>query len=316
MATVLITGGHSGIGLECSRHLAAKGHNLVLAGRSPERMQHIADELTQAHNVQVSLLQLDISSLASVRAAAAACQAMADRGVFEQLDALLCNAGGRFDGDEQYTDDGYELTFATNCLGHYLLVQLLLPMVPPQGRIVFTTSGTHDPDTMDGKLVGAAVKPHAAALANDGKDGAKKLSAGKRYSTSKLVDLMYAYELARRLGAAGSSITSVAFDPGSIADTGFLRGMPPMVQWVSKTRLVKWSMKRMGVVSSTAQFSGAALADIAVDGGFDTGSYVQANEGTLGEAKSSKVSYDKQLAASLWEDSRQLVQLLPHEQAA
>lgn len=75
-----------------------------------------------------------------------------------------------------------------------------------------------------------------------------------------------------------------------------------MMQWASKTRLVKWSMKRMGITSSTAQFSGVALADIAVDGSFGTGSYVQAKEGTLQEAKSSKMSYDDQLAASLWEE--------------
>lgn len=228
---------------------------------------------------------------------------------------MLCNAGGRFDGDEVYTDDGYELTFATNCLGHFLLTQLLLPILASQGRVVFTTSGTHDPDTMDGKLVGAAVEPKAISLANDGKNS-KKLSAGKRYSTSKLCDLMYAYELARRLDASGSSVTCVAFDPGSIPDTGFLRTMPPMVRWISKTALVKWTMKRMGVVSSTVAFSGASLADIAVDGAFATGSYIQAKEGTLTAATSSKVSYDLELASSLWQDTCTLARLTPQEQFA
>lgn len=80
MATILITGGHSGIGLECSKHLAEKGHNLVLAGRSPERMQQVAHELIEAHGVGVTLLQLDISSLSSVRSAAARCQAMVEQG--------------------------------------------------------------------------------------------------------------------------------------------------------------------------------------------------------------------------------------------
>ena len=95
------------------------------------------------------------------------------------------------------------------------------------GRVVFTASGTHDPDTTDGKMVGAAVEPNATTLANDGKNGAKPLSAGKRYSTSKLCTVMYAYELARRLAdRPGSSIASIAYDPGSVPETGFLRGMP------------------------------------------------------------------------------------------
>ncbi|WP_428339616.1 SDR family NAD(P)-dependent oxidoreductase [Mycobacterium sp.] len=202
MTTVFITGGHAGIGLECARRLAAGGFNIVLAGRSPAAMQAVADELREGGDIDVATVELDLSSLESVRSAAAHCTQMIERGETEPLHALICNAGGRFDGQVKYSPEGYELTFATNCLGHFLLVDLLLPVVSADGRVVFTASGTHDPETMDGKLVGAAAEPNADALANVGKDGEKPLSVGKRYSTSKLCTVMYAYELARRLDRA------------------------------------------------------------------------------------------------------------------
>ena len=174
MATVFITGGHAGIGLECARQLAARGFNLVLAGRSPAAMQSVADELRAVGDINVATVELDLSSLESVRSAAAHCTQMIERGEIEPLDALICNAGGRFDGQVKYSPEGYELTFATNCLGHFLLVDLLLPVVSADGRVVFTASGTHDPDTMDGKLVGAAAEPNA--------DRARQRRQGRRRS--------------------------------------------------------------------------------------------------------------------------------------
>ena len=152
MSTVLITGGHSGIGLAAARTLASRGVDLVLAGRSPDRMQEVADTL-RGSGVTVTLVTVDMSSLASVRVAAAEVRSMLDEGRLASLEAILCNAGGRFDGPVSYSSDGYETTFATNCLGHFLLVELLVPSLPDRGRVVFTASGTHDRDTMDGRLV-------------------------------------------------------------------------------------------------------------------------------------------------------------------
>lgn len=318
MTTVFITDGHSGIGLECSRQLAARGVNLILAGRSPARMQSFAEELRAVSDIDVTTLELDTSSLVSVRTAAATCRSLIERGDVEPLQAVICNAGGRFDGEVKYSPDGYELTFATNCLGHFLLVELLLPMMAADGRLVFTASGTHDPDTMDGKMVGAAVEPNATALANDGKNGAKPLSAGKRYSTSKLCTVIYAYELARRLDRADSAIASIAYDPGSVPETGFLRDMPKAVQWLATSSLMKWVSKRIGATTSTVAFSGAALADLAVNEQYATGSgeYFQAKEGQLSRVRSSKASYDEQRALTLWNASKQLVDLLPDEEPA
>jgi NAD(P)-dependent dehydrogenase (short-subunit alcohol dehydrogenase family) len=317
MPTVLITGGHGGIGLEACRNLASRyGANLVLAGRSMERMEPVARDLRTTYGVGVSALEMDTSSLPSVRSAAAKCRAMLDSGEIDPLQAIICNAGVR--GPLSYSVDGFEQTFATNCLGHFLLVELLIDRVADHGRVVFTVSGTHDPDTMDGRMVGKAAEPDAVALAHNGKNGGEPLPDGVRYSTSKLCMVLYAYELDRRLRRSGSSIASIAFDPGSTSGTGFLRDMPGPVRWLNDTPFMNWVLKRVGVTMGSVGFSGAALARIAADPEFASGSgkYFQSNDGRLIEARSSKVSYDERRALKLWRDSEQLVHLQGKEEPA
>jgi NAD(P)-dependent dehydrogenase (short-subunit alcohol dehydrogenase family) len=319
MSTVFITGGHAGIGLECAKQLASRSRSdLVLAGRSLERMELAAQHLRTTCGVKVITLRLDTSSLASVREAASEFRTLLDNGKVASLDALLCNAGGRHNGPTTYSSDGYETTFATNCLGHFLLIELLVDRMANGGRIVFTASGTHDPETTDGKMVGKVVEPDAIALANDGKDAKKPLSAGVRYSTSKLCAILYAYELHRKLRRGSSSIASIAFDPGSIPETGLLRTMPKPVQWLAKTSLMKSLMKRVGVTQGSVSFSGTSLAQIAADPNYAnaSGKYLQSNDSTLNEARSSKMSYDERRAAKLWNDSKTLVRLQPSEESA
>lgn len=317
MSTVLITGGHSGIGLAAARVLASKKVNLVLAGRSRERMQQAADEL-RGIGASVSTLAVDTSSLESVREAVEGLRSRIASRQLTSLDAVLLNAGGRFDGPVSYSADGYETTFATNCLGNFLLAELLVPLLSEKARVVFTASGTHDPDTRDGRLVGPAVEPDALALANDGKDGAQPLPAGKRYATSKLCTIMYAYELHRRLRRAGSSVLSIAFDPGSVPGTGFLRGMPAPVRLMSTTRFMKWFSRQMGVTTSELPFSGASLAGLAIDPQYSqaSGLYYQAHDGEFAAVRSSQVSYDEDRAVKLWEDSKRLVHLTVDEEPA
>ncbi len=316
MPTALITGGHGGIGFTCARELASHYKwDILLAGRSPERMNAAAEELKRDFGVKVITIELDTSSLQSVRVAAARCITMLDDTEIKSLDALLCNAGARFDGPISYSPEGYELTFATNCLGHFLLANLLADRMSPSGRIVFTASGTHDPDTIDGKLVGAVVEPDADVLASIGKDGAKPLSAGKRYSTSKLCNILNAYEFGRRLKKSGSSVAAMAFDPGSIPDTGFLRGLPMPVQWFAKSGFMKWMSRRLKVTIGSLDFSGAALARVAADPTYAKGSgkYFQSNDGKLIETRSSTLSYDERRAARLWNQMSALARMRPGE---
>ena len=316
MPTALITGGHGGIGYECAKQLAMEPRlNLILAGRDLTRVEPAAQRLRTEYGVDVKPLQMDTSSLTSVRAAAARCLAMLDQGEVDCLQAILCNAGARIEA-LRYTPDGYEEAFATNHLGHFLLVELLIDRVGAKGRIVFTTSGTHDPDTMDGRFL-AVVEPNAIALANDGKNGRKPTPAGKRYSTSKLCNILHAYELDRRLRRSGSSIVSIAFDPGATAGTGFLRDMPKPVQFLSGTSLFKLVFKSIGVTMGSLEFSGRALGEVAADPAFAHGSgkYFQSNNGRLIEARSSKMSYDEKRATKLWNDSKELVHLRPNEES-
>jgi NAD(P)-dependent dehydrogenase (short-subunit alcohol dehydrogenase family) len=197
------------------------------------------------------------------------------------------------------------------------LIALLAEQIEDNGRIVFTASGTHDPDTADGKMVGIVAEPDAIALANDGKDARKSLSAGERYATSKLCTILYAYELHRRLRRAGSSIASIAFDPGAVPETGLLRAMPKPVQWLAKTRFMKWIMKRVGVTQGSISFSGASLAKVAADPAYRDGSgkYFQSNNGTVSDTRSSKLSYDEQRALKFWNDSKMLVRPQPNEES-
>ena len=316
MPTILITGGHSGIGIECSKLLASTyGYNLILAGRSPERMETFATELRNSYGIKVNVLEMDTSSLASVRSGAAECLKMFDNDEIDSLQAIICNAGVRLNGTVSYTIDGYEETFATNYLGHALLVELLIDRVANNGRIVFTASGTHDPDTADGKMMRVAEEYDAVGLANTGKDGKKPLSLGKMYSTSKLCMVLSAYELDRRLKKAGSSVSSIAYDPGATSGTGFLRSMPKPVQWLANSSLMHWVMKRSGVTIGDIVFSGKSLAKVAADSAYANGSgkYFQSNGGILIERSSSKLSYDEQRAKKLWNDTKRLIHLQPNE---
>ncbi|WMT90611.1 hypothetical protein [Pelagibacterium sp. H642] len=179
------------------------------------------------------------------------------------LDAIVCNAGASFAGRVGYSVDGYERTFVTNYLGHFLLTELLFDQFRDMGRIVMVASGTHDPDTMDGRMVGPAVEPDAVALANVGKNGSKPLSGGKLYATSKLCMILMTYEMDRRLRRAGSSIASIAFDPGAIPETGLTCTVLGPIQSLTRSAPVKWFLTRIGTAGSL-EFSGNALADVAI----------------------------------------------------
>jgi NAD(P)-dependent dehydrogenase (short-subunit alcohol dehydrogenase family) len=262
----------------------------------------------------VITVEMDVSSLVSVRNAAAQCLRMIDSGSITQLQAILCNAGATFRGDPTYTGDGYELTFATNYLGHFLLVQLLLDALEEDGRVVFTASGTHDPDTADGKFIGRAVRPDAFALAKAGLDASKALPGGTRYTTSKLCTVLHAYELDRRLKAAGLGISSIAYDPGAIAETGLLRDLPRPARAIIGSPPARWLMRRVGLTLGDLVKSGHALADLAIGENFESGRYYQWTEGLLRERRSAAMSYDVELAQALWRDSKKLAGVSPDEE--
>jgi NAD(P)-dependent dehydrogenase (short-subunit alcohol dehydrogenase family) len=309
MPTVLMTGGHAGLGLVGAKTLASRyGCSLILAGRSPERLEQGAKELRAETGARVDELVMDLNSLASIRAGAARCKEMLRSGSLkdEELKSIICNAGVQSRGPITYSADGYEETFASNCLGHFLMVNLLLDSVATTGRVVWTASGTHDPARMDGKTVGAAVAPDANALAQQGRDG-KPISAGRRYATSKLCTILYAYELDRRLRSAGSTKVSIAYDPGFIPEIGMGKQAPA----IFRSAAIKFLLRKFGMTMGQMPLSGEALGMLAMGPEFaeKSGKYFHSNNGVLSEAHSSTVSYDEHKASQLWSDSEELVRL-------
>jgi NAD(P)-dependent dehydrogenase (short-subunit alcohol dehydrogenase family) len=308
-----MTGGHAGLGLVGAKTLVSRyGCSLILAGRSPERLEQGAKELRAETGARVEVLAMNLSSLASVRSGAARCKDKLKSGSLNdaELQSIICNAGVQSLGPVSYSADGYEETFASNCLGHFLMVNLLLDSVATRGRVVWTASGTHDPARMDGRVVGVAAQPDANTLAQQGRDG-KPISAGRRYATSKLCTILYAYELDRRLRRAGTAKVSIAYDPGFIPEIGMGKQAPA----IFRSAAVKFLLRKLGMTMGQMPLSGEALGMLAAAAEFAemSGKYFHSNNCVLKEARSSNASYDERQANKLWSDSKKLVQLEPAE---
>jgi NAD(P)-dependent dehydrogenase (short-subunit alcohol dehydrogenase family) len=315
---VLVTGGNSGIGYEAARALARAGWHVVLASRNRGASAAAVARIEAESGVgSASELGLDLASLASVRQLAKEIDA---RGL--PLRALVLNAGlqGR---ERRQSADGYELTFAANHLGHYLLAHRLLGRLSERApaRIVVVASGVHDPAQR-------TAMPHPAigdfdALAVGEDASGRPYSGPRAYVHSKLCNVWFAYELARRLEAAGLSsaarpITVNAYDPGLVPGSGLARDYPAAARFV-------WDRILPGVARvlnpvypgiSTAGKSGAALARLVTDPALArvTGKYFPSTA-RWREAPSSVESYDAARAHALWEASARLAGLAPDESA-
>jgi NAD(P)-dependent dehydrogenase (short-subunit alcohol dehydrogenase family) len=203
--TILITGGNSGLGLESAKALAQRGARVIVACRSQEKAEQ-ARALIRAErsDAAVDTLVLDLADLSSVRSAAREVEAR-----YPKLDVLMNNAGVMAVPYAR-TKDGFELQFGTNHLGHFALTGLLFALLTntPGARVVNVSSSAH---TM-GKL--NLDDPHW-------EHGYRRWSA---YGVSKLANLLFTYELARRCSIAGLALLSVATHPGYAATNLQYRG--------------------------------------------------------------------------------------------
>ena len=160
--TVIVTGGNFGLGFETARAILQEGDgwHVVIAGRSPQRCEEAASRLShETGTPPVEAMVMDLASLASIRQFALHLSA----GNRPPLRALVCNAGVQHVGPTQRTEDGFESTFGVNHLGHFLLANLMLRHLEAPGRIIFVSSGTHDPSQRSG--MPAPMLKHARSLA-------------------------------------------------------------------------------------------------------------------------------------------------------
>lgn len=192
---VLITGASSGLGLETAIVLAEKGAGIVLAVRNPAKGGEAARQIrNRVPDADLTVMTLDLADLASVSRFAEEY-----RGAFSRLDVLVNNAGVMMP-PYQLTKDGFELQFGSNHLGHYALTGLLLPVLlqTPGSRVVTLSSIAHK----------------GAEIHFDNLDGSKGYSALKFYGQSKLANLLFSWELDRRLKEAGADTISIGCHPG------------------------------------------------------------------------------------------------------
>jgi NAD(P)-dependent dehydrogenase (short-subunit alcohol dehydrogenase family) len=226
----VITGASSGLGLETARVLAAHGATVVLAGRDSAKIAAAAGQLRSSlPAATVDTAELDLASLDSVRAAGADLSTR-----FPRLDLLINNAGVMMP-PYSLTKDGYELQFGTNHLGHFVLTGLLMNslLAVPGSRVVTLSSNGHRAGRMNWADLQSA--RHYQRMA--------------AYGRSKLANLMFTYELQRRLSAAGAKTLALAAHPGN-ARTELTRHMPGMVQGAMGSRfapLTSWAVQDVAV---------------------------------------------------------------------
>ncbi|MGB9224155.1 SDR family NAD(P)-dependent oxidoreductase [Mycobacterium sp.] len=208
--TAVITGANTGLGVETAAALAAHGARVVLAVRNLDKGKQAAARITEATpGAEVELQELDLSSLESVRTAAE--QLRADH---DHIDLLINNAGVMYT-PKSTTADGFELQFGTNHLGHFALTGLLLDrLLPVAGSRVVTVSS-----------LGHRIR---AAIHFDDLQWERSYSRVGAYGQSKLANLLFTYELQRRLAPSGTTIAAAAHPGGS--NTELMRNIPrPLV---------------------------------------------------------------------------------------
>jgi NAD(P)-dependent dehydrogenase (short-subunit alcohol dehydrogenase family) len=270
---VLVTGGSGGIGKATALGLAAMGAHLAITGRDRARTEEAAREIRAAGGGQVHVFVSDLSSQAEVRRLAGEVTESLSR-----IDVLVNNAGG-FWNTRHVTADGLERTFAVNHLAPFLLTSLLL------GRL------THGAPA---RVVTVASNAHASGrLDFDDLQGERSYSGARAYSQSKLANVVFTYELARRL--QGTAVTANALHPG-VVRTSFGAGDPSGVQrlLVPVMRPFMKSPAR-GAATSIHLASAPDLEQV-------TGRYFAASK----PRRSAPRSYDQAAAARLWQVSADL----------
>jgi retinol dehydrogenase-12 len=264
--TFIVTGATSGIGKVTAKELARAGAHVILACRSEAKTAAVIEEIKRdTGNALVEYVHLDLGDLASVRACA---EALAARNV--PIHGLINNAG--LAGQRGLTRDGFELIWGTNHLGPYLFTRLLLDRIKQAGtaRIVNVASASHyQAKGIDWEVLRASTR---------------SVTGLREYAVSKLSNVLFAKELARKL--EGTGVTTYALHPGVVA-TDVWRRVPAALRWVIKKFMIT---PEQGAVASLRCAMDPELAG-------QTGRYYDVGGK---ERAPNRVADDVELARTLW----------------
>ena len=279
--TAVITGANTGLGFETAKALAAKGATVVIAVRDTDKGTKAASQMTGDVQVQ----ELDLTSLDSIGAAADALKSR-----FDTIDLLINNAGV-MTTPKSNTKDGFELQFGTNHLGHFALTgQLLEKLLDVPGARVVTVSS-------NGHKMGGSI--HFDDLQWD-----RSYSRMGAYSQSKLANLLFTYELQRRLAPRGKTV-AVAAHPGT-SDTELARNLPKPV--------LRAAQVVFPLITQSAAAGALPTLRAATDPGALGGQYygpdgIAQQRGNPVVVASSAQSYDVDLQRRLWAVSEELTKV-------
>ncbi len=281
--TAVVTGANSGIGFAAAQVLAGRGGTVVLACRDTGRAKEAAARIiAAAPGAVVSVVRLDLASLASVREAAAEI-----RGRHDRLDLLVNNAGVMIP-PYGTTADGFELQIGINHLGHFALTGLLLDrLLPvPGSRVVTVASLTH----------------RASQINFDDLQSQRRYRRQAAYGQSKLANLLFTYELQRRLGAAGARTSALAAHPG-FARTKLNRHGPSWLRLGFSLPVPLFSQDAAGGALPTLR---AATDPAALGGEYFGPSGLFELAGPPHRVASSRRSHDEAAQRRLWQESGRL----------
>ena len=323
---VAVTGASSGIGLEGARALYQNGANVIVLNRSEQRVKDSLDAIATTPSANGGTVTGCVCDLASLKSVNAAADALAEA----PLDALCLNAGVQYTGEEEprITEDGYEQTLQTNHIAHVLLAERLLPTlarsrnkrlaagVDVPSRIVVTASEVHDPASPGGAVGPGADLGELAGLTRADGPGAGMADGGafdadKMYKDTKLCNILFAYELTRRLAAARiapSDVTVNAFGPGLITKSGFFRYQNPLF-----VGLFDFAASNIFRVTESVEGGGLLLANMAANpeyyagsGGYWNNELAGFGGHTFTAIPTSTESYDTAKAARLYDVTARL----------
>lgn len=282
----IVTGANIGLGYETALAFAQKDLKVIMACRNTQKGEQAKKQiLEQAPGADLEVMELDLSRMASVRSFSENFLRQYDR-----LDLLVNNAGIMMTPYSE-TEDGFELQFATNYLGHFLLTGLLIDTIfkTPESRVVSLSSGAHK----------------FGKINFDDLHGRKDYSPTAAYGQSKLACLMFAYELQRRIDKSGAGTLSLAAHPG-VSWTNLMQHLPKLVQKIGPALAPIFSHPPKDGAEPTLL---AALGNGVRGGEYFGPDGWQEMKGRAARVDSNSLSKNENIAKRLWEVSEDLTRV-------